>query len=252
MEFLVPGTPEQVWHAIATGPGMSSWFAGTTVEERVGGAIHFDFGGGVTSSGKVTEWQPPHRLVYEESGWSGEAPPLATEMVVTARSGGKCVVRMVHSLFTTDDQWDDQVEGFEAGWPAFVEVLRIYLGHFARSKAAAVRVSGPYPGSEAEAWKVLTNTLGLSGANVEERRVAQDGAPMFAGTIDRVHQDHNCRDVMIRLDQPGPGVALVGTYRWGDQTRAAVSLFFYGDAASGVAAQAEPQWTKWIETHFPG
>ncbi len=23
MEFLVPGTPEQVWHAIATGPGMS-------------------------------------------------------------------------------------------------------------------------------------------------------------------------------------------------------------------------------------
>ena len=39
MEFLVPGTPEQVWQAIATGPGMSAWFTPTTVDERVGGAI---------------------------------------------------------------------------------------------------------------------------------------------------------------------------------------------------------------------
>jgi uncharacterized protein YndB with AHSA1/START domain len=44
MEFLVPGTPEQVWHAIATGPGMSSWFTPTKVDEHVGGAIAFDFG----------------------------------------------------------------------------------------------------------------------------------------------------------------------------------------------------------------
>jgi len=44
MEFLVPGTPEQVWQAIATGPGMSAWFTTTQVEERVGGTISFDFG----------------------------------------------------------------------------------------------------------------------------------------------------------------------------------------------------------------
>ena len=25
-------------------------------------------------------WEPPHRFVYEEAGWSGEAPPLATEI----------------------------------------------------------------------------------------------------------------------------------------------------------------------------
>ena len=42
MEFLVPGTPEQVWQAIATGPGMSAWFTPTIVDERVGGAITFD------------------------------------------------------------------------------------------------------------------------------------------------------------------------------------------------------------------
>ena len=46
LEFLVPGTPEQVWQAIATGPGMSAWFTPTTVDECVGGAIEFDFGEG--------------------------------------------------------------------------------------------------------------------------------------------------------------------------------------------------------------
>lgn len=93
MEFLVPGTVEQVWHAMATGPGMTAWFTPTTVDERVGGAIEFDFGEG-TSEGVVTEWDPPHRLAYEEHGWSGEAPPVATEVVVTSHSGDRCVVRI--------------------------------------------------------------------------------------------------------------------------------------------------------------
>ena len=36
-EVEVPGTPEEVWRAIATGPGISSWFVPTEIEERVGG-----------------------------------------------------------------------------------------------------------------------------------------------------------------------------------------------------------------------
>ena len=33
-EVEVPGTPEEVWKAIATGPGISSWFVPTEFEER--------------------------------------------------------------------------------------------------------------------------------------------------------------------------------------------------------------------------
>ena len=36
VEVEVPGTPEEVWQAIATGPGISSWFVPTEVEERDG------------------------------------------------------------------------------------------------------------------------------------------------------------------------------------------------------------------------
>ena len=34
LEVEVPGTPEEVWRAIATGPGISSWYVPHTVEER--------------------------------------------------------------------------------------------------------------------------------------------------------------------------------------------------------------------------
>ncbi len=68
MEFLVPGTPEQVWQAIATGPGMTAWFTPpTSVDERVGGTIEFDFGDqdcsgeDAGSSGVITTWEPPLR-----------------------------------------------------------------------------------------------------------------------------------------------------------------------------------------------
>jgi uncharacterized protein YndB with AHSA1/START domain len=37
VEVEVPGTPEQVWQAIATGPGVSAWFVPTEVEGRIGG-----------------------------------------------------------------------------------------------------------------------------------------------------------------------------------------------------------------------
>jgi uncharacterized protein YndB with AHSA1/START domain len=30
----VPGTPEEVWQAIATGPGFTAWFVPTRIEER--------------------------------------------------------------------------------------------------------------------------------------------------------------------------------------------------------------------------
>ena len=46
-QIEVPGTPEEVWKAIATGPGISSWFVPSTVEERVGGTATCSFGQGM-------------------------------------------------------------------------------------------------------------------------------------------------------------------------------------------------------------
>ena len=44
MEMVLPGDPEEVWRAIATGPGISSWYVPHTVQERAGGAATARFG----------------------------------------------------------------------------------------------------------------------------------------------------------------------------------------------------------------
>ena len=36
IEFVVDGTPDEVWQAIATGPGISSWLMPAEFEERDG------------------------------------------------------------------------------------------------------------------------------------------------------------------------------------------------------------------------
>ena len=44
LEVEVHGSPEEVWRAIATGPGISSWYVPHTVDEREGGAATASFG----------------------------------------------------------------------------------------------------------------------------------------------------------------------------------------------------------------
>ena len=117
VEVEVPGTPEEVWQAIATGPGISSWFAPTEFEERDGKpvAVTLNFGPGMESRSVVTAWDPPRMFASEGDGWFPGSPPIATEWSVEARAGGVCVVRVVQSLFASTDDWDDQLIGTESG-----------------------------------------------------------------------------------------------------------------------------------------
>ncbi len=242
---LVPGSPEQVWQAIATGPGIGAWFTPTTVEERVGGAVAFDFGNGTFSNGTVLAWQPPFRFSYEERDWSKDAPPLATEVTVTSRSGDRCVVRMVHSLFSDRDTWDDEMDGFESGWPGFFEVLRLYLGKFVGQPAAVVGVTTTGSG-HADAWARLTGALGLIGANVGDRRASAAGAPTLAGVVERVRQDRKSREVLLEIEQPARGLALAGIYGTDERTHAGVTLFLYGAGAADAAGRVRGDWSTWM------
>src|SRR5512133_1987685 len=112
IEVEVPGTPEEVWHAIATGPGISSWFVPATVEEEGGKPVTMTltFGPGMESRSVLTTWDPPRKFGKEIPGWVPGMPPMANEWSVEARSGGTCIIRIVHSLFATTDEWDNQLE----------------------------------------------------------------------------------------------------------------------------------------------
>ena len=125
VEVEVPGTPEEVWQAIATGPGISSWFVPTEFEEREGKpvAVKVNMGPGMESCSAVMAWEPPHKWVSQSEGWVPGSPPIAHEWSVEARGGGICIDRIVQSLFASTDDWDDQLDAGQAGWPAFFRAL---------------------------------------------------------------------------------------------------------------------------------
>jgi len=256
LEFELPGTPEQVWQAIATGPGISSWLFPTEVEERAGGAVAFHMGPGMESSGTVTAWEPPVRFAYEEPDWSPNAPPLGTEFIIEARSGDTCVVRLVHSLFGSSEEWDDQLAGFETGWTSFFRVLRLYLLHFQGLRCAPFRVMGVAPGTEPEAWEVLSTALGLASAGPGgpakgQRLSTPAGVPRIAGVVERGTEGEPGHEILLRLEEPAPGIAMMGAYTWGGSAHAAISFFLYGDRAPAAAAHDEPLWSAWMKELFP-
>ena len=250
VEVEVPGTPEEVWQAIATGPGISSWFVPTEFEERDGKpvAVTLNFGPGMESRAVVTAWDPPRRFAAQGEGWGG-SPPIADEWSVEARGGGICVVRVVHSLFASTDDWDNQLEGTESGWPGFFRILRLYLTHFPGQRSALMQWIAPAAGTVAEAWETLTATLGLKGVSAGQRWTAPAGVPALGGVVEHVSQ--RPYTALLQLDKPGPGAAALGAVNFGGSAMVTLSFYLYGDHAAGTVARETPLWQAWIQERFP-
>ena len=250
VDVEVPGTPEEVWNAIATGPGISSWFVPTEFEQRDGkpAVVKSTFGPGIESRAAVTAWDPPRMFAAQGEGWGG-SPPIASEWSVAALAGGVCRVRVVHSLFASTADWDNQLESTESGWPGFFRTLRIYLTHFRGQRSALRHFVAPVAGTEAQAWAMLTAALGMKGLSVAQRWTAPAGAPALSGSAEYVSQSPY--DVLVRLDKPGPGVAAIGVFAMGKQSMVALGFYLYGDQAAETLARENPTWQAWFQKQFP-
>jgi uncharacterized protein YndB with AHSA1/START domain len=248
-EVEVPGTPDEVWRAIATGPGISAWFVPTKSDERQGGQIVCTFGPGMDCPATITTWEEGRRFVAEAAMGPPGSPTVATEWTVEARAGGKCVVRVVHSLFASTDDWDNQLESAAHGWPGFFRILRIYLTHFRGQRSALLQFMAPVAGTETEAWDKLNAALRLKGVSVGQRWTAPAGAPALGGVAEFVSRDPN--DAVLRLDKPGPGVAAFGTFNYGGPSMVALNFYHYGDRAAETVARETPSWQAWIQERFP-
>jgi len=255
LEVEVPGTPEEVWEAIATGPGITAWFVPAEVEEREGGGLSFDImGKGMEASGVVTAWDPPRRFVYEEEDPFGPGSPsrLATEWLVEARSGGTCVVRLVNSLFATGEDWDDQLDDLREGWGAYLHNLWVYMTHFPGQRCSTILVTGNAPSPKGRAWAELTGALGLPEAAVGERTATTaTDAPTFAGSIERAVESKHHHELMLRLDEPSQGVVFVFAFEYLERVYATLHAYLFGDEGSAVATREEPRWRAWMDRRFP-
>ncbi len=251
----VPGTPEQVWQAIASGPGISSWFVPTTLDGRVGGVTTSNFGPGMESQATITAWDPPHYFVAESrddmDNMGPDDPSVATEWHVETDAGGACTVRVVHRWFTSKDDWDAQFEGHTYGWQAFFRILHLYLENFAGQSAAALQVMGAAPEPKEDAWQALMSALGFPKAEVGQRVATANGAPALTGVVAWAGQPHWPEELLLRVEEPRPGIAHFSSHPMGGTVYLAQRIFYFGDGADEAAARDEAHWQEWVNARFP-
>jgi uncharacterized protein YndB with AHSA1/START domain len=236
----VSGTPEAVWELIATGPGIEAWFVPAEVEPGVGGRVAIDIGTGMEACGTVSAWEPPHRFAYDES-WDDETR-LASEFLVEAQSGGTCVVRIVSTLHG-DGDWDRLLEDLRGGWDGYLLILRLYCAHFAGRGVTTIIAAGESDEPAPRAFAGLARALGIEQATVRQRIETVNG-PRLAGIV-----EHRAKQELIaRIDEPAPGIALLFAYPMGERVRTHVHLYLYGAADAQLAAR----WRDWMAVPSAG
>ena len=247
-EIEVPGTPDEVWAAIATGPGITSWYVPHTVEERAGGAASARFGPGpeMEVPGRVAAWEPPQRVVFD--GGEG-VDGLAFEWLVEGRDGGTCIVRLVNTGFGSGADWDAQYDGMSEGWLMFLLNLKLHLEHFPGRAASAAVPMGMWSGSRDDVWRALAKGLGVPDTPALGERIEVDspGAPPLAGTV----VDATPWRVSLLLDSPAPGTAILAAESMGDEVCVSIWSYLYGDDAAEMAERDEARWQTWLGEHAP-
>jgi uncharacterized protein YndB with AHSA1/START domain len=182
----VDATPEEVWAAIATGPGIDSWFMGhTELEPREGGRGSFEMGGQVQHS-TVTTWEPGKRLAYR-----GEPNPdgafMAFEYLIEGRAGGSTVVRLVHSGVIGDDDWETEYDAVSKGDAMYFGKLVQYVEHFTgRTARHSTLILGPQVADARRVWDAFHAALGIDGAAGvgTPARLTIDGLAPVDGVVD--------------------------------------------------------------------
>ncbi len=216
LAFEIPGTPRQVWDAIATANGISSWFLPTELEERVGGTIVTHMGEEASSSGTVTDLDAPRHFAYVEPGPGGAGRPCRrrghpAHHRVRRRGaigghlrGPRREQRLRHWCRLGGRALHRHGEELDA-------VLRLYLTHFPGQRVTSLSAEAVVPGARETVWSDL--------------------------------------ELLLRLSDPLPGFLQFAAMDLGDgSTWAQLEGYLFSEDAPRYVERERPAWKAWIES----
>ncbi|MHA6797163.1 SRPBCC family protein [Pseudonocardia bannensis] len=224
-EVTLEATPEQVWEAIATGPGLAAWFMAIEAPDRA----------------QADAWDPSKHLVTRTPE-AEDGTTHAFEYLIEAREGGSSVLRFVHSGILGDD-WSAEYEDMTShGWDMYLHTLTEYLKHFPGRPATYIEAEGPQASAQASAWPGVLEGLGLSRAPTqgEQVRLTPAGLAPIEGVVDYVGPSFlgvRTADALLRFH----GRAALGM-------AVAVGHHVYSDDVDQAAG--EQAWKSWLEGLF--
>jgi uncharacterized protein YndB with AHSA1/START domain len=176
LDATVAATPEQVWDAVATGPGISSWFVART--EITGDTVRTAFGDDWIPAGTITTREQPHHFAYR-TDTTPDGRFIAYEYLIEGRDHSATVLRAVTSGFLPGDDWGAEYEAMQYGTELFFASLVENLRHFPGRTATPVTTFGPPITDWPAAWHRLHDALGLGPDPRAGDRTADGGEVYF-------------------------------------------------------------------------
>lgn len=244
LELSVPvhGTVDEVWRAIATGPGMTSWYVPSTVEEREGGATTSRFGEGdeMVVPGRVVVWDPPRRVQFDGGEEATAAGGMTFDWTVEDGPGDLHTVRLVNAGFPDTPEGQAQKAMMEGGWGLFLQNLQLHLEHFRGEDGVSMLPMGTGPGPRADVWQRVTAGLGITATPTVGDRivVSGDGVPPLAGQV--VSADW--WRITLLLDQPARGTAFIAVEGDDSFVMTSVWAYLYGSDAAAIVERDAAHW----------
>ncbi|MCO8269696.1 SRPBCC domain-containing protein [Actinoplanes sp. TRM 88003] len=178
VEVTVPADPEQVWAAVATGPGLSSWYIGRTdIDDST---VRTAFGSGTMPPAEITTADEPGHFAFR-TATAPDGRFQAFEFLVEGRDRSATVLRAVSSGFLPGDDWADEYEAMSHGLSLFFATLVEHLRHFAGRTGTPDTTFGPPIDDWPGAWNDLHDTLGLSATPKPGDVTGDGGTVYFAG-----------------------------------------------------------------------
>ena len=169
IELNIDAPIEAVWKALTDAEELTRWFpleAGTNPDGTMWMGWRDDF----RQTSRIEISQPPHHLrtVEVDVKISGEKPagetsqgnpmemePTATDFYLES-AGGKTVLRLVHSGFSADAEWDEWYDATQRGWDFQLWSLKNYLEHHRGRQRHVAYVRTPIKKlSREEVWQRL-------------------------------------------------------------------------------------------------
>ncbi|MGC5627052.1 SRPBCC family protein [Georgenia sp. Z1344] len=224
-EVVLPATPEQVWHAVATREGQRAWSPDPDAVEAPGTQV---------------ERQEGERL-YVRTPEGPDGAFHAFEYLVEGRDDSTTVLTFVHSGFLGED-WGGEYD-FETmtgyGWDLYMVNLTQYLTHFADRQGVFVTGQGPQSETSAESWAPVAAALGVTGPLAVGDRVTLTpaGFDPIEGVVDWVVPTDDF--VGVRAND--------GLYRFHNNTVMGMPVAFGHYLFADVDAAAESaRWESWL------
>lgn len=178
LEIEIDAPPEVVWKAITEAEELVRWFPlEAKVEPGEGGSVWVSWGDGMAWSSRIAVWEPNRRFRSVDEA-PADAPPMPVEVALEYEiegRGGRSILRLTHSGFSADAQWDEFIDSVTAGWTYFLRNLKHYLERHRGVARNLIKWRRPLAIAAAEAWQMLADpgALGFEGALAGTRFTGQ-------------------------------------------------------------------------------